>query len=159
MRVIIQRVLNASVTVRGEMVAAIDYGLLLFLAIQKDDRDEDIDYIVDKVVHLRIFPNRSGRFDHSAKDVNASMLLISQFTLYGDTRKGRRPSFTQSAPTSKALGMFSAAIEKFRLTGLELNHGPFQENMQISLLNDGPVTIIIDSADRLISRKTKFDRY
>ena len=154
MRVVIQRVHNASVTVRDEVLATIGRGLLLFLAVQKEDRDEDIAYIVDKVVNLRIFPNTSGKFDYSAKDVNASLLIISQFTLYGDTRKGRRPSFTESAPTAKAVGIFSETIKQFQLTDLNVSHGPFQESMQISLVNDGPVTIIIDSADRLIPRKT-----
>lgn len=155
MRVVIQRVLNASVAVRDEMLTTIDRGLLLFLAIQKDDQDEDIDYIVDKVVNLRIFPNLSGKFDYSVKDVDAGILIVSQFTLYSDTRKGRRPSFTQSAPTSKALGMFNETIEKFRLTGVHVSHGLFQEHMHVSLVNDGPVTIIIDSSDRMVPRKTR----
>ena len=148
MRALVQRVLEASVTVAGEQVAAIGTGLVVFVAIGRDDTSEDAAYIVQKVVGLRVFPDADGRFDRSAQDTGAELLLVSQFTLYGDTRRGRRPSFTGAAPPEAATEQFSRVVEQFRATGLPVSTGRFQEMMQVSLVNDGPVTIWIDSADR-----------
>lgn len=152
MRAVIQRVKQASVTVAGEIVGQIGRGLVVLLAVGRDDAPEDAAYVVDKTVNLRIFPDEAGRFDRSALDVGAELLLISQFTLYGDTRKGRRPSFTEAAPPEVASAQFAALVERFGATGLRVETGQFQAMMDVELLNEGPVTIVIDSADRLRPR-------
>ena len=148
MRAVIQRVSRASVTIAGETVGSIGLGLVVLLAVGRDDAPDDAAYIVDKTVNLRIFPDGQGRFDRSLIDVNGALLLVSQFTLYADTRKGRRPSFTDAAPADVAAERFAGVIERFRETGVEVETGRFQEMMDVELVNDGPVTIIIDSADR-----------
>ncbi len=148
MRALLQRVRNASVAVEGEQVAAIGYGLLVFLAIAQDDQPADADYIVGKVAGLRVFPDDAGRFDRSVLDVGGEVLLVSQFTLYADTRRGRRPSFTEAAAPEVAAIQFAQVTERFRSAGLRVVTGRFQERMHVSLVNDGPVTILIDSADR-----------
>ena len=152
-RVLLQRVQQASVAVGGEQVSAIGPGLLVLLAVGRHDQPEDAEYVVDKVSGLRIFPDDHGRFDRSAQDVGADLLLVSQFTLYADTRKGRRPSFTEAAPPEVAANQFAQVVERFQAKGLEVATGRFQEHMQVSLVNDGPVTIWIDSADRHRSRR------
>ena len=146
MRAVIQRVREASVTVSGETVGAIGRGLLVLLAVGRDDQAEDASYMVDKIVNLRIFPNDEGRFDRSALDEGAALLLVSQFTLYADTRKGRRPSFVDAAPPEEASATFQDVVERFRATGLTVETGRFQEMMDVSLVNEGPVTIWLDSA-------------
>ena len=148
MRALVQRVSEASVAIRGETVASVGRGLLVFVAVGHGDGPEDSAYIADKVAGLRIFPDDEGRFDRSALDIGAELLLVSQFTLYGDTRKGRRPSFTQAAPPELASAEFERVVERFRATGLRVATGRFQELMDVSLVNDGPVTIWLDSADR-----------
>jgi D-tyrosyl-tRNA(Tyr) deacylase len=148
MRAVIQRVKRASVTVHSVVVGEIGRGLVVLLAVGRDDAPGDAAYIVDKTVNLRIFPDEDGRFDRSALDVRSELLLISQFTLYGDTRKGRRPSFTEAAPPEMASDQFAAIVEQYRATGLRVATGHFQEMMDVELVNEGPVTIIIDSADR-----------
>ena len=135
-------------TIAGETVGSIGLGLVVLLAVGRDDAPDDAAYIVDKTVNLRIFPDGQGRFDRSLIDVNGALLLVSQFTLYADTRKGRRPSFTDAAPADVAAERFAGVIERFRETGVEVETGRFQETMEVELVNDGPVTIIIDSADR-----------
>ena len=152
MRALLQRVREASVTVGEEQVAAIGPGLAVFLAIGRDDQPDDAAYLVEKIAGLRIFPGEGGGFDRSAVDVSAELLLVSQFTLYADTRKGRRPSFTGAAPPSDAAERFAQVAGQFRATGLKVATGRFQEMMHVSLVNDGPVTIWIDSADRHRSR-------
>ena len=147
MRALVQRVACASVTV-GEAVEQIDLGLVVFVGVGQDDGEEDARYIVDKVVNLRIFEDEAERFDHSALDVSAQLLVVSQFTLYGDVRKGRRPSFSAAAPPQEARGLFERAVDLFRETGLTVKTGRFQERMMVNIQNDGPVTIAIDSADR-----------
>ena len=137
----------------GREVGAINQGLVVFVAVAKDDVSPDAGYIVDKVANLRIFPNEEGRFDRSALDVNAELLLVSQFTLYADTRRGRRPSFTDAAPPEAASATFDEVLAQFRATGLTVATGVFQEHMGVSLVNDGPVTIWIDSLDRQHPRK------
>ena len=147
MRALVQRVAAASVTV-GEAVEQIDLGLVVFVGVGQDDGEEDARYIVDKVVNLRIFEDEAERFDHSAMDVSAQLLVVSQFTLYGDVRKGRRPSFSSAAPPQEARVLFERAVDLFRETGLTVKTGRFQERMMVYIQNDGPVTIAIDSADR-----------
>ena len=153
MRAVVQRVSRASVSVGGETIASIGAGLLVFAAVGKDDADADADYLVDKIVNLRVFPDDAGRFDRSALDAGASLLVVSQFTLYGDTRKGRRPSFTDAAPPAEAQARFAGLVERFRAAGLPVQTGRFQEMMDVELVNDGPVTLILDSADRLRPRR------
>jgi len=153
MRAVVQRVSRASVSVGGETVASIGAGLLVLAAVGKDDADADADYLVDKIVNLRVFPDDAGRFDRSALDAGASLLVVSQFTLYGDARKGRRPSFTDAAPPAEAQARFAGLVERFRAAGLPVQTGRFQEMMDVELVNDGPVTLILDSADRLRPRR------
>jgi len=152
MRAVIQRVSGASVTVDGEPVGAIDTGLLVLLGVGRDDTPQDAEYVVDKIVNLRIFPEADGRFDRSVLDIGGALLVVSQFTLYADIRKGRRPSFTDAAPPDIAKAQFDAAVERFRATGLTVETGCFQAMMDVALVNDGPVTITIDSADRVRPR-------
>ncbi len=153
MRAVVQRVSSASVTVGGEAVASIGKGLLVLAAVGKDDEDADADYLADKIVNLRVFPDDAGKFDRSALDLGASLLVVSQFTLYGDARKGRRPSFTEAAPPAEAQTRFAGLVERFRATGLPVQTGRFQEMMDVALVNDGPVTLILDSADRRRPRR------
>ena len=152
MRAVIQRVRQASVSVAGEVVGEIGRGLVVLLAVGREDVPEDAAYVVDKTVNLRIFPDDAGRFDRSALDVGADLLLISQFTLYADTRKGRRPSFTEAAAPEVASAQFAAVVERFRATGLRVETGRFGEMMDVSLVNEGPVTIVIDSVERRRAR-------
>ncbi len=144
----IQRVTRASVTVSGVVVGSIGRGLVLLVAVGREDKDDDAAYLVDKTIHLRIFPDDQGRFDRSALDTDAELLLVSQFTLYGDTRKGRRPSFGEAAPPEEAASRFQDLVDRFRATGLRVETGRFQEMMEVELVNDGPVTIWLDTAVR-----------
>lgn len=148
----LQRVRNASVSVQGKEVARIGPGLVALLALGKGDSLEDARYLVEKTANLRIFPDTEGKFNLSALDVGAALLLISQFTLYADTRKGRRPSFTAAAPPEEAAEMFNRTTDLFRQAGLSVKTGVFQEHMLVEIHNDGPVTIWLDSADRFRPR-------
>ena len=148
MKALVQRVTEASVTIDGEVVGTIGPGLLVLLGVSRDDTEEDAGYIVGKVVNLRIFSDDEGKFQSSATDIGAELLVVSQFTLYGDTRKGRRPSFTHAAAPEDADRLFSRAVELFRDTGLKVETGRFQAYMAVALVNDGPVTIMLDTADR-----------
>ena len=123
-------------------------GLVVFVGVSDDDDYQDSSYLVNKIVNLRIFSDSEGRFDLSAVDTQAQLLVISQFTLYGDTRKGRRPSFTGAAAPEKAKVMFEKTLELFKETGLTIETGQFQQSMLVDLQNDGPVTIILDSGDK-----------
>ena len=153
MRALAQRVSRASVSVAGETVGEIGAGLLLLLGFSDDDTDEDATYIVGKTLNLRIFADDEGRFDRSALDTGAELLLVSQFTLYADTRRGRRPSFSRAAPPDVAEAMFARAVEMFRQSGLRVQTGVFQAHMVVESANDGPVTIMLDSADRARPRR------
>jgi D-tyrosyl-tRNA(Tyr) deacylase len=153
MRALIQRVAGASVSVDGTTVGAIDRGLVVLLAVGREDTEEDARHIVDKTVNLRIFPDDEDRFDRSALDVAADLLVISQFTLYGDTRKGRRPSFVEAATPEAADVLFQSTVQSYRDTGLKVETGVFQTHMIVSLNNDGPVTIWLDSNDRRKPRR------
>ena len=148
MRALVQRVSKASVAVDGEVVGSIDAGLVVLIGIHEDDDDEDAAYIVNKTVNLRIFSDDAGRFDLSALDVSAHLLVISQFTLYADTRRGRRPSFSHAMPPEPATALFDHTLRLFEQTGLKVQTGRFQARMLVSIHNDGPVTIMIDSDDR-----------
>lgn len=148
MRALVQRVSRASVTVQGEAVGEIGAGFVVLVGVSRDDVEADADYIVNKVAHLRVFADEQGKFNCSAMDVGAELLLISQFTLHADTRKGRRPSFVDAAPPTLAEPLFDRTVAKFRESGLHVATGIFQAHMMVSLTNDGPVTIMIDSADR-----------
>ena len=153
MRALVQRVSQASVSVAGETAGAIGAGLLVLLGFSAEDTDEDASYIVGKAVNLRIFADDEGRFNRSALDVGAELLLVSQFTLYADTRRGRRPSFSSAAPPERAEAEFDRAVELFRQSGLRVETGVFQAHMMVSSTNDGPVTIMLDSADRARPRR------
>ena len=158
MRALVQRVSHASVSIDGETTGSIDAGLVILVGIHEEDDEEDAAYIVSKTVNLRIFSNcagsnnvgsdSAGRFDCSALDIHASLLIISQFTLYGDTRRGRRPSFSHAMPPEPAAALFGRTLHLFEQTGLSVQTGQFQAHMLVSIHNDGPVSIMIDSADR-----------
>ena len=153
MRALVQRVTESSVLVDGRETGSTGKGLVVFLGVSRDDDEADARYLVDKITNLRIFPDERDRFDRSALDVGAELLLVSQFTLYGDTRRGRRPDFTRAAPPDEAQRLYDHAVDLFRQTGLKAGTGVFQEYMQVRLENDGPVTLLIDSADRHNSRR------
>ena len=148
MRALVQRVVEASGLVKGQEVGRIGPGLVVFLGFAGDDEDSDSFFLVEKTVNLRIFADSENRFNRSALDVGAELLLVSQFTLYADTRKGRRPDFNRAAGAEQAREAYEKAVELFRNTGLTVATGRFQEYMQVLLQNDGPVTIMLDSADR-----------
>jgi D-tyrosyl-tRNA(Tyr) deacylase len=147
MRALIQLVASASVAV-GDVVGQIQKGLVVFLGVGQNDGEEDARYVVDKVANLRIFGDAEGRFNRSALDTEAQILIISQFTLYADVRRGRRPSFTGAAPPEEAEALFNNTVSLFRDTGLQVETGRFQQRMVVDVQNDGPVTIMVDSADR-----------
>lgn len=152
MRALVQRVLKASVSINGETVGAIGKGLVVFLGVGQGDTLEDARYLVDKVLNLRIFSDAQGRFNYSVQEVGGGILVVSQFTLYAETRKGRRPSFTQAASPQEAQPLYEQVVALFRQSGLPVATGRFQEHMLVEVLNDGPVSIWIDSADRLKPR-------
>lgn len=134
--------------VGGEVIGSIGQGLVVLLGVAQQDTEEDAHYLVGKIVNLRIFADEEGRFNRSALDIGAELLVISQFTLYADTRKGRRPSFTEAAPPQQAESLFNRTTELFKLSGLRVETGRFQTHMLVSIHNDGPVTIMLDSTDR-----------
>ena len=128
--------------------------MVILLGVTKSDTDSDCQYLVDKITNLRIFPDDRSHFNNSAMDVGAELLVVSQFTLCADTRKGRRPDFNDAAPPAEAQRLYEAAVDLFRETGLSVATGVFQAYMQVSLQNDGPVTIMLDSADRQRPRRS-----
>ena len=148
MRALIQRVTESSVEIDGLEVGRTGPGLLVLVGVATGDDEADARYLVDKTVNLRIFADEQNRFNRSALDVGAEFLVVSQFTLYGDTRKGRRPDFSQAAPPNEAERLYEAAVQMFRDAGIKVATGRFQEYMQVRLQNDGPVTLLLDSADR-----------
>ena len=154
MRALVQRVSRASVWVNSKENSSIKLGIVILLAIGKDDSVADVDYIVEKVANLRIFPDATGKFDQSAIDIKAELLLVSQFTLYADTRRGRRPSFSNAAPPHFANELFQKTVNQFRNLNLITRTGIFQETMSVELVNEGPVTIWIDSKDKDMPRKS-----
>ena len=152
MRALLQRVSAASVSVDNVITGQIGEGFLVFLGVGKSDTQEDLEYLVDKVINLRVFPDEHGKFDRSVQDVGGEILLVSQFTLYADTRKGRRPGFSDAMPVNEAKELFIEATEVFRNSGVNIETGVFQADMSVSLVNEGPVTLLIDSVDRLKPR-------
>jgi D-tyrosyl-tRNA(Tyr) deacylase len=153
MKALIQRVTKASVTVGDETIGEIGPGLVILLGVSKDDDEADVEYLVEKTGNLRIFADDENRFNRSALDVGAELLVVSQFTLYGDTRKGRRPDFNQAAGPEEAQRLYEHAVQLFRAKGLTVATGRFREHMLVSLENDGPVTLMLDSADRQRPRR------
>ena len=148
MRALIQRVAQAAVHVDQQEAGRIGPGLLVLVGVADGDSETDAQYLADKTVNLRIFADDQNRFNRSALDVQAELLVVSQFTLYADTRKGRRPDFNAAASPEDAQRLYQHLVELFRQTGLKVETGRFQEYMQVQLQNDGPVTLMLDSADR-----------
>ena len=153
MRALIQRVARASVWVDGVEVGRTGQGLVVLLAISNEDGEEDAHYLVEKLINLRIFPDEQSRFSRSALDTGAEFLVISQFTLYADTRRGRRPDFTQAAQPEEAERLYGKAVALFKESGLRVETGHFREHMLVDIQNDGPVTLMVDSADRFRPRR------
>ena len=148
MRALIQRVTEASVSIDDAEVGSIKAGLVVLLGVAEGDDDADARYLVDKIANMRIFADEQGRFNLSAPDIGGELLVVSQFTLYADTRRGRRPDFTRAAGPNEAEQLYERAVEMFREKGLQVATGRFQAYMQVHLVNDGPVTIMVDSVDR-----------
>lgn len=145
MRAVIQRVTSASVTVGGELVSEIGEGLLIFLGIAHDDTAAELDYIANKVINLRIFEDSGGKMNRSLLDTGGAALVVSQFTLYGDCRKGRRPSFIDAARPEQAKALYEQFIDVLASRNIRTQGGTFQAMMDVQLVNDGPVTILLDS--------------
>ncbi len=146
MRAVVQRVTSARVTVDSRLVAAIEHGLLVLVGIARDDDATDTAYLANKIVGLRVFEDADHRFNRSVRDVDGAVLLVSQFTLYGDCRRGRRPSFDQAAPPVEARAVYAALTDALRAHGVSVQTGEFQAHMAVESVNDGPVTILLDSA-------------
>ena len=149
MKALLQRVSGASVSISGEEVGRIGWGLVVFLGVADGDTEKDAQYLVAKIINLRIFADAEDRFNLSALDIGGELLLVSQFTLLADTRKGRRPSFTEAAPPAQAEELFDYFVEQARASGLRVATGRFQQYMQVEIHNDGPVTVMLDSRDKL----------
>ena len=145
MRCVVQRVASASVSVDGAIVGRIDRGLLVFIGVAKDDAPADVEYVASKIRDLRVFEDERGRMNRSVTEIGGSVLLVSEFTLLGDARKGRRPAFDEAAPTEQARQIYEALVARVRDLNLAVATGRFQADMDVSLLNDGPVTILLDS--------------
>ena len=153
MRALIQRVAEARVEAGGQEIGHIGPGLVILLGIGREDSEADSQYLVDKIANLRIFADEDNRFNRSALDIGAELLIVSQFTLYADTRKGRRPDFTGAAGPEDAQRLYQYTVDRLREAGLSVATGRFQEYMQVRLQNDGPVTLMLDSADRQRPRR------
>jgi D-tyrosyl-tRNA(Tyr) deacylase len=148
MKALIQRVSMASVAIGGQEVASIGGGLVVMVGIAAGDSQDDIGYLVSKIANLRIFADEAGKFNLSTLDIKAELLLVSQFTLLADTRKGRRPSFIGAATPDRAKPIFEEFVSQVRASGLHVQTGSFQQHMQVVIHNDGPVTIMLDSRVR-----------
>ncbi|TDO84450.1 D-tyrosyl-tRNA(Tyr) deacylase [Halanaerobium saccharolyticum] len=145
MRAVVQRVKSAKVEVESEITGEIDSGLLVFLGIGKEDTQNDADYLLEKIINLRIFEDEDEKLNLSALDLNKNLMLVSQFTLFGDCRQGRRPSFFKAAPPAEAEKIYNYFVEEAKKSELKIETGQFQAMMDVSLVNDGPVTILVDS--------------
>lgn len=145
MRAVVQRVTQASVTVENETVGAIGSGVMVLVGVSKEDTDKDLKYIVEKVMNLRIFDDENGVMNRSVLDAGGSILAVSQFTLYGDARGGRRPSYFTAAGPEMANDYYERAVAAWRENGIHVETGRFRTEMMVSLVNDGPVTILLDS--------------
>jgi D-tyrosyl-tRNA(Tyr) deacylase len=148
-KALLQRVSEASVSISGEEVGKIGRGLVVFLGVADGDTERDAQYLIQKIINLRIFADADEKFNLSALDINGELLLVSQFTLLADTRKGRRPSFIEAAPPERAEELFEYFVEQARGSGLKVATGRFQQYMQVEIHNDGPVTVMLDSRDKL----------
>lgn len=148
MRLVVQRVSEASVTVGGVTAGSIRCGLVILAGVAKTDSELEVDYLADKVLGLRVFPDSAGRMNLNVVDAGGSLLVVSQFTLYGDCRKGRRPSFDDAAAPERAQALYNCFVEKLRLGPVPVETGVFQAMMEVHLVNQGPVTILLDTADR-----------
>ena len=146
MRAVVQRVSRAQVTVNEEIVGQIGLGLLVLLGVGRDDTEADATYLAGKIAGLRIFEDAQGKMNRSVLDVGGSVLAVSQFTLYGDVRKGKRPSFDAAALPEKARQLYEFFVEQIRTAGVRCETGRFQETMKVEMANEGPVTILLDSA-------------
>ena len=148
MKLVIQRVKEARVIVDGNTTGSIRTGLLVLIGIARDDTDKDAAYLVEKLLGLRIFPDDEGKMNRSVAEAHGSLLLVSQFTLYGDCRRGRRPSFDQAAPPDQAVALYNHFLELAKKGPVPVEAGIFQASMEVHLVNEGPVTILMDSSDR-----------
>ena len=148
MKVVLQRVAHASVTVDEKVIGKIQRGFLLLVGVTHDDAMEDMEYLVRKIVQMRIFEDEEGKLNRSIQDIGGEILSVSQFTLYADTKKGNRPSFSKAAPGDVAIEMFEQFNGLLRETGIPVETGQFGADMKVELLNDGPVTILLDSKTR-----------
>jgi len=145
MRAVVQRVKEAEVSVGGKIVGKIAKGFVVFLGVGRGDCEEDADYLAAKIPQLRVFEDEEGRFNLSLEDVGGGILVVSQFTLFGDCRKGRRPSFTEAAEPKLARDLYQRFIAKIQQKGIRVATGEFQAKMEVELINDGPVTLLLDS--------------
>jgi D-aminoacyl-tRNA deacylase len=145
MRAVVQRVDRADIQVQGKSISSIEMGILVFLGIQQGDRESDVDYLADKMIHLRIFPDERGKMNLSLLDIQGEMLVVSQFTLLGDSRKGRRPSFDGAENPDRARLLYDYFIKKVKDKVKRCAEGEFQAMMSIELVNNGPVTMLLDS--------------
>ena len=148
MRIVLQRVAHASVTVDEKVIGKIQRGFLLLVGVTHDDAIEDMEYLVRKIVQMRIFEDEEGKLNRSIQDISGEILSVSQFTLYAETKKGNRPSFSKAAPGDVAIEMFEQFNGLLRETGVPVKTGQFGADMKVELLNDGPVTILLDSKSR-----------
>jgi len=148
MRLVVQRVSSASVSVQENTVGAIGPGILALIGVGRGDTREDAEYLLDKLLHLRIFPDENYKMNLNVSEAGGSLLIVSQFTLYGDCRRGRRPSFDQASPPDQAQELYNYFVERARAVGIPVQTGVFQAMMDVQLVNSGPVTLWIDSADR-----------
>lgn len=148
MKAVIQRVKSANVTIDDQIVGSIQQGFMILLGIHEEDTKEDVDYLIRKITMMRIFEDEAGKMNLSIDAVAGSILSVSQFTLYADTKKGNRPSFVKAARPDQAIPLYEAFNEGLRQSGLQVETGKFGADMQVALVNDGPVTIIIDTRDK-----------
>src|SRR5688572_15929070 len=145
MRAVVQRVKEASVTVAGERVSKVGAGLLVLVGVGRGDGETDVQFLADKIAEVRVFPDDAGQMNRSARDAAAEILVVSQFTLYGDCRKGRRPSYSEAAPPEEAERLYRDLVARLKATGLVVREGVFRAMMDVALVNDGPVTLLLDS--------------
>jgi D-tyrosyl-tRNA(Tyr) deacylase len=150
----VQRASKASVTIEGQLVSAISQGLVVLIGVGKGDSEPDAQYLADKIANLRIFSDEADKFNLSALDIGGEALVVSQFTLLADTRKGRRPSFTEAAPPEEAEPLIEIFVQLLRAAGLKVETGRFRQNMLVEIHNSGPVTIFLDSEERLKPRRS-----
>jgi D-tyrosyl-tRNA(Tyr) deacylase len=148
LKALLQRVTGAAVSVAGDEVGRVGRGLVVFVGVAAGDTEKDVACLVPKIANMRIFPDTAGKFNLSALDINGELLVVSQFTLLADTRKGRRPSFIQAATPARAEELFDEFLRQAHATGLGVASGRFQQHMQVTIQNDGPVTIMLDSREK-----------